>query len=661
MQRSILPLLAALAGTLCAQSPLETTFIGNTVISNTTPPAAATVLLDFTVTEPQGIVISQIDVNINTASGTTGTLGVWMTAVGGTSVGNYQNAALWTQMSTATRSFSGGRTAFVLQQPFYVAPGTYGLALHHIGMNPIYTPVQTPPLPGTYVAAELTLDVSQARVRRSDPIDPFGGTSAGFTPRTPNIAVHFTVGPTYVDFTGTPTAGASPLTVQFTSYAVSANPGGIVGYAWDFDNNGTFDSGLANPQWTYTSCGSYTVSLTMLDSLGGTTRTKANYVVTDVVTPRFTNTIVAPLTVQFTDTSTPTPTSWSWDLDGDGSPDSFVQNPIWTYPSACAEVTVSLTASLACMPPVTLTRKIAVASTLETTFQGGLVTSTTVTSSANYFDVAVANPLGVTVCGMHVRSDLAAGTPLTVDMYQTEGTYVGKTGDASHWRLIGSATVPAAGIGQRTFVPFAQPFHLAAGSYGLCMVHVGASPVYTNLGGVQTFANADLTITAGLAQIEPVFDPLSTTYSPRIANVALHYGTSQAIGAPGYGFLGAGCAGTLGVPRNVSTTQPVVGGAATIVIDRLPLNLGILIFGTYRFAPPIDLGIIGMPGCPAFAPLEATATLLGAGNTATFPFAIPNNPTLVGTQLYSQAASFDPGLNAFGFSISDAAVLLVGQ
>lgn len=662
MLRSLLPVLATLASGLCAQSPLETTFVGATSISNTSPPAAATILLDIVVTAPQGIVISQIDVNINTASGTTGTLGVWMTANGVSHVGSYQTPALWTQMASATRSFTGGRTSFVLQPPFYVAPGSYGLALHHIGMNPVYTPVQTPPLPGTYVANELVLDVSQARVRSSAPTAPFSAAGGpGFTPRTPNMAVHFTVGPTYVQFTGTPTTGASPLNVQFTSYAASGNPGGILGYAWDFDNDGTFDSSLPNPQWTYTNCGAYTVALTVFDALGGTTRTRTNYVVTDVVTPRFTNELIGPQTVRFTDASTPTPTSWSWDLNGDGTPDSSVQNPVWTYPSGCTEITVSLTAGLACQPPTTLTKKIAVASSLETTFQGGLVTGTAATSAANYFDVAVANPLGVTVCAMHVRSDIPAGGPLVVDIYQAEGSYVGKTGDANQWRRIGSATVSSAGIGQRTFVPFAQPFHLAAGDYGICMVHTGASPVYTPFAVAQTYGNADLAITAGLAQAAPVFGATAATYSPRIANVALHYRTSQAVGAPGYGFIGAGCTGTLGIPTNVSTTQPVVGGAATIVVGRLPLDIAVLIFGTFRLDPPIDLGIVGMPGCRAFAPLEATGTLLGAGNAATFPFAIPNNPTLVGTQIYSQAASLDPGVNALGFSISDAAVLLVGQ
>lgn len=40
---------------------------------------------------------------------------------------------------------------------------------------------------------------------------------------------------------------------------------------------------------------------------------------------------LAPLVVQFTDTSTGSPTSWQWDFDNDGVVDSILQNPTWTY------------------------------------------------------------------------------------------------------------------------------------------------------------------------------------------------------------------------------------------------------------------------------------------------------------------------------------------
>jgi hypothetical protein len=68
-----------------------------------------------------------------------------------------------------------------------------------------------------------------------------------------------------------------------------------------------------------------------------------------------------------------------------------------------------------------------------------------------------------------------------------------------------------------------------------------------------------------------------------------------------------------------------------------------------------------MPGCPLRVSFEATLTMVGPGTSASLSFGVPSTPALVGTQLYTQALSLDPALNAFGFGLSDAAVLLVGQ
>jgi gliding motility-associated-like protein len=74
---------------------------------------------------------------------------------------------------------------------------------------------------------------------------------------------------------------AKPLAVQFSYKAckvgnnttvnfTSTTNGGFPGYtyAWDFDNNGTTDSTLANPVFTFTTPGPYTVKLTATDTHG---------------------------------------------------------------------------------------------------------------------------------------------------------------------------------------------------------------------------------------------------------------------------------------------------------------------------------------------------------------------------------------------------------
>jgi PKD repeat protein len=86
-----------------------------------------------------------------------------------------------------------------------------------------------------------------------------------------------------VDFTGTPTAGAAPLTVQFTSvYTGFAGP---VSYLWDFGDGST--STMRNPSHTYTAYGSgyQTVSLVVTGSDGQTDAvTKSGYVNIEIPT-----------------------------------------------------------------------------------------------------------------------------------------------------------------------------------------------------------------------------------------------------------------------------------------------------------------------------------------------------------------------------------------
>jgi cytochrome c len=69
----------------------------------------------------------------------------------------------------------------------------------------------------------------------------------------------------------TPTSGVAPLTVSFSSAGSSdPDPGDSIGFAWDFDGNGTVDSTDPNPSFTYTAGGVYTARLTVTDPSGKT-------------------------------------------------------------------------------------------------------------------------------------------------------------------------------------------------------------------------------------------------------------------------------------------------------------------------------------------------------------------------------------------------------
>ncbi len=79
------------------------------------------------------------------------------------------------------------------------------------------------------------------------------------------------------DFTGSPTSGLAPLTVNFTDNSTGYDQ--PLSNEWDFDNDGTIDSTVQNPSYTYNTAGTYTVSLTVTDSDGSANSlTRTDYI-----------------------------------------------------------------------------------------------------------------------------------------------------------------------------------------------------------------------------------------------------------------------------------------------------------------------------------------------------------------------------------------------
>ena len=122
-----------------------------------------------------------------------------------------------------------------------------------------------------------------------------------------------------VSFTESPVTGTAPLTVQFTDES-SNSP---TTWSWAFGDGNT--STVENPSYTYVTAGTYSVTLTETNAAGGSNSSVQNSVITvnAATAPVASYTAspvsgIAPLTVQFTDTSTNTPTSWTWDF-GDGT------------------------------------------------------------------------------------------------------------------------------------------------------------------------------------------------------------------------------------------------------------------------------------------------------------------------------------------------------
>jgi PKD repeat protein len=144
-------------------------------------------------------------------------------------------------------------------------------------------------------------------------------------------------------FSGTPTTGSAPLTVQFTDLS----SGAPTAWYWDFGDRATDTS--QNPVHTYTAPGAYSVRLTVTGGGFSDSNVQIGYISVEVPTPVPTETTptpvkaefsgspttgTAPLTVKFTESSTGSPTSWKWNF-GDGD-SSILKNPshIYTVPGS---------------------------------------------------------------------------------------------------------------------------------------------------------------------------------------------------------------------------------------------------------------------------------------------------------------------------------------
>ena len=168
--------------------------------------------------------------------------------------------------------------------------------------------------PGTYTVSLTGIDTSGI---------PVPGTGARFMVTVLPVA----------DFDGTPVMGNTPLKVHFTDR--SAGP--VTSYAWDFTSDGTTDSTLQNPNYTYIHAGMYSVRLNITGPGGSDEKVRTDYITVNpapkpVFLADFTISPIngtVPLTVKCTDKSIGNPTRFMYDF-GDGVNVSG-PDPIHTY------------------------------------------------------------------------------------------------------------------------------------------------------------------------------------------------------------------------------------------------------------------------------------------------------------------------------------------
>ena len=80
--------------------------------------------------------------------------------------------------------------------------------------------------------------------------------------------------PLLADFEADVIFGEAPHEVHF----IDLSTGDVIGWMWDFDNDGIIDSNEQNPIYIYNEAGVYTVSLTISNSINEDTEIKENYI-----------------------------------------------------------------------------------------------------------------------------------------------------------------------------------------------------------------------------------------------------------------------------------------------------------------------------------------------------------------------------------------------
>jgi PKD repeat protein len=156
------------------------------------------------------------------------------------------------------------------------------------------------------------------------------------------------VDPPVADFTASDTTIYVGDSVNFTDLTTN-NP---TSWSWTFSGGTPSSSTQQNPTVTYNTAGTYTVSLTAINSAGSDTKTKNNYITVSEIpveppVAEFTantTTVIVGGSVNFTDLTTNNPTSWSWTFEGGTPSSSTNQNPTVVYNTE-GTFDVSLTAS----------------------------------------------------------------------------------------------------------------------------------------------------------------------------------------------------------------------------------------------------------------------------------------------------------------------------
>ena len=125
--------------------------------------------------------------------------------------------------------------------------------------------------------------------------------------------------------------------------------------------------------------------------------------------------------------------------------------------------------------------------------------------------------------------------------------------------------------------------------------------------------------------------------------------------------IGVGCPGTSGVPVLSAVDAPRLGASFTLNITNMnpTYNVGFMVIG---FTPllPLDLGpLLGMPGCFGHTTPDIVELVSGAAGAASWSWSPVNGAP--GATFYCQALPYDPTVNSFGFTATNAVSATLGN
>ncbi|HVK56083.1 MAG TPA: LamG-like jellyroll fold domain-containing protein [Burkholderiales bacterium] len=133
------------------------------------------------------------------------------------------------------------------------------------GVSASVNPTHSYATPGTY---SVSLTVTGPGGSNTQTKSGFINVTASSSEPPPNPGSTAPV----ANFTASATSGPAPLTVNFTS----TSTGTISAYAWSFGSGAT--SAAQNPSYTFTSAGTYSVTLKVTNAAGSDTETKTSYI-----------------------------------------------------------------------------------------------------------------------------------------------------------------------------------------------------------------------------------------------------------------------------------------------------------------------------------------------------------------------------------------------